>query len=354
MPRLVSSEASYSLVKSLRASFWALGPLLARGGTARVAMPGGDVIGARPVDIHLDALQQMGAEIKVKGGVVAASATGGLRPADIEFRFASVGATHQVLMAASLTPGTTTISNAAREPEVVALAKALTEMGAKIEGAGEGQIAITGAEKLNGFSQAIIGDRIEAATFLYGALATNGEVTVKGFNPDHLVDCVPVLRELGAEVTVHENGISLVSKGLIRPVKVTTGPFPEFASDIQALLMSVLCLADGESEICETVYEGRFGHVSELCRMGAKIRLDGHRAIITGIKKFQGATVEVRDLRAGAAIVIAGLAAEGRTVIEEGHHLRRGYEKLEAKFKSLGGNISDTQDESSDFHLLGC
>ena len=358
VPRLIASEASYSVVRSLRASFWLLGPLLARGGAARVSMPGGDVIGARPVDIHLDALAKMGADIRVKGGVVAASALSGLRPAEIDFHFPSVGATHQILMAASLTPGTTVIRNAACEPEVIAVGECLQEMGAGIEGLGTGEIVIKGRSELGGFNQQVLGDRIEAATFICAAAATGGEVSVSGFNPRHLGATYSFLEAMGIKLSLSDDRrtltASLGSSG-IQAVDLTTGPFPEVATDHQALLVATLCLARGESNVRETVYEGRFGHIAELCRMGAHIQLHcGQTAKITGVEELYGATVEARDIRAGAAMVIAGLAASGRTVIEESHHLQRGYEKLEQKFRSLGAQISSIHHDEDDHHVVGC
>jgi UDP-N-acetylglucosamine 1-carboxyvinyltransferase len=367
VPVLKAAEATYSLVRALRASFWVLGPLLARGRNARVAMPGGDIIGARPVDIHLEALSKMGADISVKGGVVKASAVHGLKPAEITFHFPSVGATHQVLMAAALTSGTTVINNAAREPEVILLGNALKQMGAAVEGLGTSTIAITGQKELGGYDQKLIGDRIEALTYILAGAVTGGSLKVLGFELSDLGQTTEALQKMGIVLQpLEQNDFSLAGnkslKGVIasrkaekiQSVNFKTGPFPEVATDHQALLMAALTLADGHSQVTETVYEGRFGHISELCRMGAKIHLTGQTAEIEGVNNLSGATVEARDIRAGAAMVIAGLAAGGTTIIEESHHLHRGYEKLEAKLKSIGAKISGSKRNYEDIYTVGC
>jgi UDP-N-acetylglucosamine 1-carboxyvinyltransferase len=356
IPSLTSHEASYSLVKSLRASFWVLAPLLARGGSARVAMPGGDLIGARPVDIHLEALQDMGADIRVKNGIVIADAPTGLKPAELSFRFPSVGATHQILMAAAATPGQTVICNAAREPEVVAVGELLSQMGAEIEGLGSSEIIIRGNDSLGGFDATVIGDRIEAASYLLAAVAATGSITVSGVLPEYFGDFSSVLEQLGAEVSwdTSNHAVTLTMHGRPDPIEIATGPFPLFATDIQAPLLAALTLCNGESVISETVYEGRFGHVSELSRLGAKISLSGSRAAIQGVPCLTGAVVEARDIRAGAAMVVAGLAAKGRTVIEESQHLRRGYENLEGKVRAFGGRIVSSSEEVEELSLVGC
>ena len=352
--QLRATEASYSLVKAIRASFWVLGPILARGGAARVALPGGDIIGARPVDMHIEALRQMGAEITLKHGVVFARAVDGLRPANISLRFPSVGATHQVLLAAALTPGTTTLSGAAREPEVEALADMLTSMGASIEGAGTSEIQIHGVEILNGADVAIIGDRIEAASYMLALLATEGEGKVLGVNPAHMGTLPDILRQTGAEVTRLENGFYVKRTGPIKPVHVATEPFPGFATDMQAPLMAYLIRAEGVSVIEENIFEGRYGHVSELCRMGADIRIDGRIAEINGVPALSGAPVEAGDIRAAAALVIAGLQAEGATRVYEPQHIRRGYSDLEKKVRGLGGSIGARMSDPEDFLFTGC
>ena len=354
VPRLLAREASYSLVKALRASFWVLAPLLARGGAARVALPGGDIIGARPVDMHLSALGQMGADLKVKHGVVYATAVKGLRPARIEFRFPSVGATHQVMMAAALTPGTTVIQGAAREPEVVALAHLLCQMGADIEGAGGPVIAIHGQSELHGTSVRVIGDRIEAGTYLLAGLATGGLVTVTGIDPAFLGQFMEVLSRLGAEVSSGDNFVSVRSRGRLHALDVATAPFPGVASDLQAPLMAALALAEGESHIEEGVFEGRFGHVAELCRMGASIAVSEKTATVTGVGRLTGAPVEGHDIRAAAALVIAALASEGVTQLYEPQHLRRGYERLEVKLTALGARVGRKMSDPEDFIFAGC
>ncbi|RMG44290.1 MAG: UDP-N-acetylglucosamine 1-carboxyvinyltransferase [Candidatus Dadabacteria bacterium] len=354
VPSLKAAEASYSLVKALRASFWVLAPLLSRGGAARVALPGGDIIGARPVDMHLEALGKMGAEIKVKNGVVFATAASGLKGAEINFRFPSVGATHQVLMAASLARGTTLLKGAAREPEVVALADFINAAGGDIEGAGSDTIVIRGKEELAGANFSLIGDRIEAATYLLAAAASGGCVTVAGVNPLHLRPLPDILLQAGCDIAVGRDKITISSQRRLKPLKVTTAPYPGFATDMQALLMAALTIADGVSVIEETVFEGRFGHVAELCRMGANISVRDQVATITGVECLSAAPVEALDIRAGAALVIAALAAEGTSRIYEIQHLRRGYERLEEKFSSLGALIGKRLSDPEDYLLTGC
>jgi UDP-N-acetylglucosamine 1-carboxyvinyltransferase len=354
MERLLATEASYSLVKALRASFWVLGPLLARGRAARVALPGGDIIGARPVDMHLAGLGQMGADIKVKHGVVFATAMNGLKPAHIELRFPSVGATHQIVMAAALTPGTTVIKNAAREPEIVAVADFINAMGGDIEGAGTDAIVIRGKEELSGAHVDIIGDRIEAATYLLAGAATGGEVCARGIDPHFFGEFLEYLDALGLQVELGRDWIGVKSVGPLRPVNASTGPFPRFATDIQAPLMAALCVAEGASTIEENIFEGRYGHVSELCRMGADIQVSERVATIRGVKRLTGAPVEAFDIRAAAALVIGALAAEGTTTIAEPQHLRRGYEELETKLSLLGARIGAKLADPEDFMFTGC
>lgn len=353
-PRLLATEASYSLVKALRASFWVLGPLLARGRAARVALPGGDIIGARPVDIHLAGLTKMGAEISVRHGIVLATAVSGLKPAEIDLRFASVGATHQLMMAAALTPGTSVIRGAAREPEVVAVANMLIAMGADIEGAGTPTIVIRGRESLGGVSQKIIGDRIEAATYLLAGLASGGAVRACGISPDFFGEFIQLLSQMGCDLEATTDSLSARCPTGLKPVKACTGPFPAFATDLQALLMATLALAPGESRIEENIFEGRFGHVSELCRMGAQIRIEDRTAIIDGISRYTGAPVEAHDIRAAAALVIAAVSAEGKTQIQEPQHLRRGYEHFERKLCGLGATVGLRVSDAEDYLLSGC
>ncbi|NDC37904.1 MAG: UDP-N-acetylglucosamine 1-carboxyvinyltransferase [Proteobacteria bacterium] len=351
---LRATEASYSLVKALRASFWVLAPLLARGRAARVALPGGDIIGARPVDIHLDALAKMGADIQVKHGVVLASAPGGLKPAELEFRFPSVGATHQILMAAALTPGTTVLRGAAREPEVTALADFINSIGGDVEGAGSSTVVVRGRTELGGGEVSILGDRIEAATYCLAALATGGDISVLGFEPIHFGSFSQILVEMGAAVERVPQGLRVSAPNGIQPISVTTAPFPLFATDIQAPLVAALCLAHGESRVEETMFEGRFAHVAELCRMGARIQVTDRTAIITGVPQLSGAPVESFDIRAAAALVVAGLAARGVTSVFEPQHLRRGYDSLEQKLSGLGAKVRVRVSDPEDFIFTGC
>lgn len=352
--KLEASEASYSLVKALRASFWVLAPLLARGGAARVALPGGDIIGARPVDLHLAALEQMGADLKVKHGTVYATAPKGLRPAAISLRFPSVGATHQILMAAALTRGTTVIEGAACEPEVVALSDMLSAMGAEIEGAGTPKIVVSGKGELGGACVDLIGDRIEAGTYLLAAAITGGEVEVQGVKPEYFGKFLDVLDGMGLKLELGASSIRASALGRLRGVNVSTAPFPGVATDLQAPLMAALAVGGGTSFIEESVFEGRFGHVSELCRMGAKISVNDRIAAIEGVERLTGAEVEGMDIRAAASLVVAALAAEGVTTLHEPQHLRRGYERLEAKLASLGARISRRVADPEDYLFAGC
>lgn len=353
VPSLRATDASYSLVKALRASFWVLAPLLARGGAARVALPGGDAIGARPVDIHLEALAQMGADIHVKHGIVMATAPDGLHPADISFRFPSVGATHQIIMAAALTPGVTTIRGAAREPEVVELCRFLGMLGVAINGAGESELSIKGARELGGGTFSLSGDRIEAATYILATAATGGDVEVVGFERGYLGAADEVLQRAGITLESIPDGVRVSCSGL-SPVEVATEPFPGFATDIQAPLMAALTTANGESVISEQIFEGRFGHAADLCRMGAKISIDGRKAVISGVENLSAAPVEVRDIRAGAALVIAALTARGTSQLSEISHLRRGYADLEGKLRRLGARVAVRLADAEDFMFTGC
>ena len=354
VPALHATEASYSLVKAMRASFWVLGPLLARGRAAKVSLPGGDIIGARPVDMHLAGLARMGAEIQVKHGIVYATAPDGLRAARIDLRFPSVGATHQIMMAAALTPGTTVITGAAREPEVSALAAMLCQMGSEIEGAGSSQITVQGRESLGGARVRIIGDRIEAATYLLAAAASGGSVRVSGFAPSDLGAFLDVLAEMGLDLEQGPDWLGLRCRRELRAVRAATGPFPEFATDIQALLVAALSVAQGESRVEENVFDGRFGHVAELCRMGAQIKVEERVACISGPAKLTGAPVEAMDIRGAAALAIAALAAEGVSRIHEAHHLRRGYADLEGKLRALGARIGTKLVDPEDYAFTGC
>ena len=353
-PTLGTGEVSFSLVKSLRASFWILGPLLARTRSARVALPGGDIIGSRPVDIHLEALTQMGAEIRTVNGIVYAEAPAGLHGANINFRFPSVGATHQILLAAVLSKGVTRITGAAREPEVVALADLLNAMGAEIEGAGTDEIVIVGKTSLGGANIDIIGDRIEAATFLCAGIACRGAVTVAGINPAHLGPLPEMLHMMGADLSLKGNCIELVAGDQLMPVNVRTGPFPEFATDMQPPMMAAMCLAEGISAVEETIFEARMGHAFELKKFGAQIAIDGKFARISGVREFSPAFAECLDIRCGAALVIAALAAKGTSRLYEIQHLRRGYVNIEQKFRDLGAQLGVRAESPEDYMMSGC
>ncbi|MBX7137102.1 MAG: UDP-N-acetylglucosamine 1-carboxyvinyltransferase [Oligoflexia bacterium] len=352
--RLNASETSYSLVKALRASFWVLGPLLARTGSARVALPGGDMIGARPVDIHLEALAQMGADIKLHHGVVVASAPHGLKAAEIDFRFPSVGATHQLMMAAALVPGETRIRNAAREPEIVTMGDFLRSMGAQVEGAGSSEITVKGRSELGAGKVALIGDRIEAATYILAVAASRGHATVRGFNPEHLGEFLPLLSECGLGIKTFAQGLELDGRKGLGALNVRTQPYPGFATDIQPQLTAALSTAQGVSRIEETIYEGRFAHVSELGRLGANIKIQDREILITGVEKLNGAPVDAYDIRGAAALLIAGLCAEGCTQINEIHHLARGYERLETKLQGLNAAVLKRVHDPEDFIFSGC
>lgn len=331
--------APYDLVRKMRASVLVMGPLLARLGRVDVSLPGGCSIGARPIDIHLEAFKKMGANIELKEGYIKIFAKDRLVGTDIEFRFASVGATENVLLASVLAKGTTRIINAAKEPEIEDLANVLIKMGAKISGAGTKIITVEGVEKLSGFVHDVIPDRIEAATYMISALMTKGEVTLTKTNPKHLQVVIDKLIEAGADIKVKEDTISVKYKKELKPINIKTEIYPGFPTDVQAQWMALMCLAKGNSIVEETVFENRFLHVCELQRLGANLKIEGNKVYIQGVKEFSGAPVMVSDLRAGAALVLAGLCAFGKTEISRIYHLDRGYETLEKKFKKLGANI---------------
>ncbi|MBL7662595.1 UDP-N-acetylglucosamine 1-carboxyvinyltransferase [bacterium] len=336
---LTSSAAPYSLVKLIRASFWVLGPLVARTGYARVALPGGDAIGTRPVDLHLKGLQQFGIEVRQEHGAVIAEAPGELTPAEINLEFPSVGATQHLLLTAALVPGVTTIRGAAREPEISEVAEYISAMGAHVEGIGESTLKIHGTKELGSVTRSIGGDRIEAATYLIAGAMTGGNVTVQGISPNYLGATLDLLEKMGCEVMTKDHSVTVSQSGGLQPVSFHTGPFPQTATDVQPLFMAALTMAAGKSEIEETVFENRFGHVAEYRRLGAKISTHGGKAIIEGGTLLSGAPVEARDIRAAAGLVLLGLVAQGETEIQEIHHLDRGYDSLVDKFKSLGANL---------------
>jgi len=331
-------EASYELVRKMRASFFVLGPLLARFGKARVSLPGGCAIGTRPVDIHLKGLEALGAEISLEEGYVVAE--GVLKGADIVLDFPSVGATENIMMAASRAEGVTRLTNVAREPEIEDLARFLNALGARISGAGTDLITIVGVASLSGAEHVVIPDRIETGTFLAAGVATRGEVTVVNGRPDHLPGFLDKLEEAGASVLIRGNRITVAAPDGIEAVDIATRPYPGFATDLQAQMMSLLSTAKGVSHIKETVFENRFMQAAELVRMGADIDLDGGVAVVRGVAELSGAPVMASDLRASAALVIAGLmASRGETSIARVYHIDRGYERIEERLSSLGADI---------------
>jgi len=336
--RVTNDVAPYDLVSTMRASVLVLGPLVARHGSARVALPGGCAIGVRPIDQHLKGLARLGAEIAIENGYVVARASR-LKAARIATDLVTVTGTENLMMAAALAEGTTVIENAAREPEVVDLATLLTAMGARIRGAGTPRVEIEGVSELAGTSHRIIPDRIEAGTLLVAGAITGGDVTVTDLVPDHLSALMAKLDECGVALEVGPTSVRVRGPGRPRAADVTTSPFPGFPTDMQAQVMTLLGLADGQSRITETIFENRFMHVAELARMGARIETDGAIAVIRGVSRYQGAPVMASDLRASAALVLAGLAAHGRTTVSRVYHLDRGYERLETKLTALGAHI---------------
>ena len=340
-PRSVNSHvAPYELVKTMRASVLVLGPLLARHGAAEVSLPGGCAIGSRPVDQHLKGMQALGAQISVDHGFIHATTSGRLKGGRVVFDMVSVGATENVLMAACLAQGTSVLENAAMEPEIVDLADCLIAMGADIEGAGSGRIVVRGVERLHGGSHSVLPDRIETGTFLIAAAMTGGRVTTRRARPDTLDAVLDKLREAGAELDCVDDRITLDMHGR-RPkaVNLTTAPHPAFPTDMQAQFMAMNCIADGVGVINETIFENRFMHVQELQRLGADIRVEGHTAIVRGVSQLSGAPVMATDLRASASLILAGLVAEGETIIDRIYHLDRGYENIEEKLSGLGAKI---------------
>jgi UDP-N-acetylglucosamine 1-carboxyvinyltransferase len=337
--QLSSTEAPYQLVKTMRASFLALGPLLARFGQARVSTPGGCAIGARPVDLHLAGLEKMGAQLAVREGYVEAAA-GRLRGATVVLDFPSVGATEQLMMAAALADGTTVIENAAREPEIECLATLLERMGAWVEGAGTSRVSVEGRRELHGADITVIPDRIEAGSFMVAAAITGGKVRVAGARYDHLEAFVTKLRETGVVVTECDGGMQVEANGHLTGTDVRTMPYPGFPTDLQAQMMALMTRADGASTFTETVFENRMLHAVELIRLGANIRVDGNTAVVRGATELSGAPVMATDLRASVSLVLAGLAARGETRVDRVYHLDRGYERLEAKLAGLGASIT--------------
>jgi UDP-N-acetylglucosamine 1-carboxyvinyltransferase len=336
---LASSEAPYELVKTMRASFLTLGPLVARGGRARVSTPGGCAIGSRPVDIHLAGLERMGATIRQAHGYVEAEAKR-LRGARLALGFPSVGATENLMMAATLADGVTEIENAAREPEIEDLAAALTGMGARISGAGTAMITIEGVRELGGFDHHVVPDRIEAGTLLIAGAITGGDVMVRGARANHLEALLGKLEEAGVGVDRRADGVAVRPGDCCRAVDLRTAPHPGFPTDLQAQFMALMTLAEGRSMITETIFENRFMHVQELVRMGADIRVDGKTAMVRGVPRLSGAPVMATDLRASVCLVLAALAAQNTTEVSRVYHLDRGYERLEEKLSSLGADVT--------------
>jgi UDP-N-acetylglucosamine 1-carboxyvinyltransferase len=335
-------EAPYEMVKTMRASVLALGPLLARFGHAKVSLPGGCAIGSRPVDQHIKGLQAMGAQINVEHGYMVASLADGrtrLKGARIATDMVTVTGTENFLMAAALAEGETVLENAAQEPEIPDLAEMLIRMGAKIEGHGTSRIHVQGVEKLHGCEHAVVADRIEAGTFLCAVAATGGDVILKNARGDHLDAVIVKLREAGASIEVGAGFVRVKASGRMKAQSFRTTEYPGFPTDMQAQFMALNCIAEGTSKVTETIFENRFMHVNELVRLGANIQIDGKVSVVQGVKQLSGATVMATDLRASASLVIAGLVAEGETIVDRIYHLDRGYDRMEAKLRKVGAQI---------------
>jgi len=338
--KIASTEAPYDLVRKMRASVLVLGPLVARMGRAKVSLPGGCAIGTRPVDLHLKGLQTLGAEIELDQGYILAAAPGGLTGAEVVFPFVSVGATENLMMAAALAKGTTRLVNAAREPEIVDLAQCLIAMGAKIAGAGSDTIEIEGVPQLSGADHPVVPDRIEAGTYAVAAAITRGDVLLRGIRASHVDSVFEILSEAGVEVVEEADGTRIrCAPGTLEGVDVMTEPYPGLPTDLQAQMMALMTTARGAAMITETIFENRFMHVPELLRMGANINLHGASAMVRGVDALRGAEVMATDLRASVSLALAGLAAEGETVVNRVYHLDRGYERLEAKLGACGASI---------------
>lgn len=342
-PSITSYEAPEELLQEMRAAFYVMGPLLARRGVAKIPMPGGCAIGSRPIDLHLKGFSALGAEIELGHGFVEARAEK-LVGATIYLDFPSVGATENIMMAATLAEGTTIIENAAEEPEIIDLANFLNKMGANVKGAGTDTIRITGVERLSGCRHQVIPDRIETGTYMIAAAMVGGDVTIENVVPSHLKPMIAKLKECGVEVIEADDSLRVISDGSIKSVDITTLPYPGFPTDLQAQFMAMLTASEGTSVVMETVFENRFMHVAELNRMGANIKIEGHSAIIQGRTALQGAKVKATDLRAGAALIIAGLVADGKTEISQIYHIDRGYDDIEEKLRNIGANIYRVED----------
>lgn len=336
---ITSCEAPYELVRSMRASFLVMGPLLARKGYARISQPGGCAIGTRPIDLHLKGFEALGVKIEQGHGYIEASAPEGMTGANIYLDFPSVGATENIMMAAAMASGITVLENPAEEPEIVDLANYLNQMGARVRGAGTNVITIEGVSELHGVQHSVIPDRIEAGTYMIAAAMTGGDVIIENVLPEHQKPLIAKLREAGALVEEDIDRIHVVGSGRLKAVDIKTLPYPGFPTDMQAQMMAMLSVAEGRSKITETVFENRFMHVVELNRMGANITTEGRSAVITGPAHLTGCTVRATDLRAGAAMILAGLVAEGATEICDIYHIDRGYEEIAAKLTRLGADI---------------
>jgi UDP-N-acetylglucosamine 1-carboxyvinyltransferase len=346
VPDITSTIAPYDLVRKMRASFNVLGPVLAREGKAKVSLPGGCAIGARPVDLHLKALEAMGADIELDEGYVVASARGGLRGAEVLFPFVSVGATEHAMLAATLAKGKTVLQNAAKEPEIEDLANCLIAMGAKIEGAGSATITIEGVERLGGGEHAVLPDRIETGSYAMTVGVTGGEVTLTNTKSQLLGAALGSLIDAGLEITDTDEGMRVkMPRDRLDPVNIVTQPYPGFPTDLQAQFMALMATADGVSTVKETIFENRFMHVPELGRMGADIHVDGKLATVRGKPKLKGAQVMATDLRASMSLVLAGLGAEGQTMVSRLYHLDRGFEKLEDKLQNVGALVERVKEE---------
>ena len=335
---ITTCEAPYELVRKMRASFLVMGPLLARFNHTKISMPGGCAIGTRPIDLHLKGFKSLGAEVEIDHGFVEAK-TEKLTGNKLYLDFPSVGATENIMMAAALAEGTTIIENAAEEPEIVDLANFLNEMGANVKGAGTNTIKIKGVESLNGAEHTVIPDRIEAATYMVAAAMTKGDITVENVLMEHLKPIIAKLRETGCEIIEMENAVRVIGPEVLKPIDIKTLPHPGFPTDVQAQFMAMLTIANGTAVVIETVFENRFMHVAEFNRMGADIKIEGRSAIVNGVDKLYGAKVNATDLRAGAALILCGLIAEGETQIGEIYHIQRGYVDIDKKIRALGGNI---------------
>ncbi len=336
---ITSCEAPYELVRNMRASFLVMGPLLARKGKARISMPGGCAIGARPIDIHLKGFEALGVKIEQGHGYIEASAPNGLKGTTIYFDFPSVGATENIMMAAALAEGVTVLENAAEEPEIVDLANYLNKMGAKVRGAGTDVIRIEGVKELHGADYTIIPDRIEAGTYMIAAAMTGGDIVIDNVLPEHQKPLIAKLREAGATVIEDIDKVRVIGNAPLKAVSIKTLPYPGFPTDMQPQMMAMMVVSEGRSNVTETVFENRFMHVVELNRMGASITTEGRSAAIEGPARLSGCDVRATDLRAGAAMILAGLVADGVTRVGDLHHIDRGYENIVAKLKSLGADI---------------